>query len=159
MTTNATPYTPRPGSKAEAAVAALSRTPWLSANDLASAMECDRLNVDGNLETAIRHGAIRRVARSGKAGFMLGGSDEPPPDEDTPPALRERSRRAKAKKAAPAPRQVEHKAKPNGDYIEYGHHVGICEDGRVVVIDSGGHVLELSADAARRVAELVMRTS
>lgn len=143
-----TDYTPRPGSKAETAIAALQRTPWMSATDLASELEIDDRNtVGGYLKAAITMGAIRRVARDGIAGFALGGSGTavPEADEATAPGNTRR-------KPHEAPARI-----PRTDYIEYGHHVGICQDGRVIVIDGDGHVLELTAEAARRVAELVQR--
>ena len=105
-----TTYVPRAGSKAEAAVAALGARKWLSADDLAAEVGCDRAQIDGNIAVAIREGLIRRVARDGKAGFALGATGDPPAreDEDDEAApKRVKTRKTKPqKKATPAKRQA-----------------------------------------------------
>jgi hypothetical protein len=159
-------YVPRAGSKAESAVAALSARKWLSADDLAAEVGCDRAQIDGNIAVAIREGLIRRVARDGKAGFALGATGDPPAreyeDGEAAPK-RVKTRKAKPqKKAAPAKtakRQAPAIKPAAGGPINGEHSVGILEDGTVVVIDWEGHAMSLSPVMARKIAELVARTS
>jgi hypothetical protein len=161
-----TTYVPRAGSKAEAAVAALSARKWLSADDLASEVGCDRTCIDSNIAVAIREGLIRRVARDGKAGFSLGSTGEPPAreDEDSEEApKRVKTRKAKSQRKV-APTKPEKRQAPAikpdaGGPINGEHSVGILEDGTVVVIDWEGHAMSLSPVMARKIAELVARTS
>lgn len=155
-----TTYVPRAGSKAEAAIEALKANVWMSVAQLAEAIEVDQFAVHGYVQTAMNHGAVRKVAKDGKAGFMLAGDDGPPEDDDQAEAAPPK-RRLKRKKTA-TPKREPKAAKPakqNGDYIEYGHHVGILEDGTVIVIDEQGHAISLSTATARRIADLVARTA
>lgn len=161
-----TTYVPRPGSKAEAAVVALSTHKWLSADDLAAECECDRNSIDGNIAVAIREGLIRRVARDGKAGFALGSTGDPPAreyEDDEGAPKRVKTRKAKAQKKAAPEKAVKRQApavKPSpAGPINGEHSVGILEDGTVVVIDWHGHAMCLSPVMARKIVELVARTS
>ena len=73
-----TTYVPRAGSKAEAAIEALKGNVWMSVAQLAEAIEVDQFAVHGYVQTAINHGVVRKVAKDGKAGFMLAGGGAPP---------------------------------------------------------------------------------
>lgn len=161
-------YTPRAGSKAEAAIAALQARKWLSAADLAAEIECESANLYGNIAVAITHGLIRRVARDGHAGFALGQTGEPPArdvEDEEGRKVRVQKHR-KPNKAAPAPRQAKPKRAapvaqetPEPHQVNGGQGVGIFEDGTIAIIDEQGHAMSLPADTARRVAELVARTA
>lgn len=158
-------YTPRAGSKAEAAIAALQARKWLSAAELAAEIECERANLDGNIAVAVTHGLIRRVARDGQAGFALGSTGDPPAreyeDEGTAARrIRSAGKKRKAKKQAKPKRAAPVVQEPPAPHsVNGGQSVGILEDGTIVIVDEQGHAMSLPAAIARRVAELVARTA
>lgn len=159
-----TTYVPRAGSKAEAAIAALEAHKWLSAAELAEACECERTSIDGNIALAIQNGLIRRVARDGQAGFALGRTGDPPAreyedDEAAPKRVRSRKAKPAPKKRAKPAKREEQSEPANVRGVMYEHAVGILEDGTVVVVDSIGHAIQISPLTARRIADLVARTS
>lgn len=130
-------YTPRAGSKAEAAITALQRHPWLNVADMALEMECEPPAVHSHLTTAIAHGAIRKVARDGRAGFSLGE----PSTGDAPP-----------QESAQKPRAAPAAAAPTGPCS-----AALAEDDSVLIIDGDRIVLRLTPQQARAVAALASR--
>jgi hypothetical protein len=165
MTTNTAPYTPRPGSKAEAAFVALTESPWLSRLALANAIDTPITSLDANLKAAVEHGALRKVAHDGVAGYMLAG-DTAPPDDDAPAPKKalQQPRRKPLRKAAPAVRAQQPKpAKANGHEAAPAEDddgiIAVLEDGRVAVFagDSVAHML--APRMVRRIIDLVQRLS
>lgn len=65
-------YTPRAGSKAELAIAALATREWISMGEMAEVIDCERHTVNANLVIAEKHGALRKQERDGVAGWALG---------------------------------------------------------------------------------------
>jgi hypothetical protein len=88
----ASTYTPRAGSKAELAIAALERAGWMSNVDLAEEIDVPAKNVGAYLTCGIDNGAIRRVARDGVSGFELADGSAPreasTPAAERPPAVK-----------------------------------------------------------------------
>jgi len=106
-----TTYTPRPGSKAEAAIAILQREGWMSNVDLAAELDVPASNIGGHLGIAQREGVVRSVARDGIAGFALGGTGEPVPDGDVAVRAAAQARRPKLRKDQPAPKARQPRSK------------------------------------------------
>lgn len=149
--TEAAVYTPRPGSKAESALAALEREGWLSVDDMATEIDVDRSAVHAYLGIPIKHGAIRLVARDGKGGFALSGDDQPAT------ASREKFAREK-------PPQLRNRARPNGDAaptvvpaIDPPGSVAIADDGSILLIDGDRITARLTAQQARNIAAMAAR--
>ena len=139
-----TTYVPRPGSRAEAALAALQREGWLSAVDLAVGIDLERKNLDDNISLALREGLIRRVARDGVAGFELGsGTGESAPRAEAPAA----------KRIKPA---VKRTAQP-GNAIARANSVAIVDDGSVLMLDGERIIARLSARQAANIVAFITR--
>lgn len=142
----ASTYTPRTGSKAEAALAALARAGWLSVGDLAAEIDVERARVHSFVAVPMQHGVIVCQKRAGVAGFSLAdaGGHEPaahPPIERRAAAVPARTSRTRA-----APTAIT----PPGS-------VAITDDGSVLVLDGDRVVARLSAQQARNIATLAQR--
>ena len=81
--------------------------------------------------------------------------------EEAPKRVKTRKAKSQRKVAPTKPEKRQAPAiKPDaGGPINGEHSVGILEDGTVVVIDWEGHAMSLSPVMARKIAELVARTS
>ncbi len=149
--TEAAVYMPRPGSKAESALAALEREVWLSIDDMATEIDVERNAVHAYLAVAIKHGAIRLVVRDGKAGFALSGDDQP--------AIAPREKSAREK-----PPQLRNRARPNGSVaptvvpaIDPPGSVAVADDGSILLIDGDRITARLTAQQARNIAAMAAR--
>ena len=142
-----TTYVPRPGSRAEAAVAALQREGWLSAEDLAAGMDVELTNLHGNISVALREGLIRRVERDGVSGFELGSGTA----ESAPRA----AKRVKTRRERPP---QPGNAIPRADHaIDQPGSIAIIDDGSVLLLDGDRIIARLSARQAANIAAFITR--
>lgn len=148
MTASASTYTPRTGSKAEAALAALARAGWLSVGDLAAEIDVERDRVHSFVAVPMQHGVIVLQKRAGVAGFSLAdaGGHEPAAH----PPVERRAAAAAVTARAPRTRATPAVITPPGS-------VAITDDGSVLVIDGDRVVARLSAQQARNIAALAAR--
>ena len=74
------PYTPRPGSKVELAIALLAEEGPQNRARLASEMDCEQKNIEASMKTAIDAGYIIRFKdQDGQTKWMLTQTPEPKP--------------------------------------------------------------------------------
>ncbi|HRO59439.1 MAG TPA: hypothetical protein PK177_09785 [Burkholderiaceae bacterium] len=137
-------YTPRPGSIAERAIAALSESGRMTRRELADAVGCASGHLAPNIEAALKHGAIVKVtvADGGPVFFRLPMSDR---DSDRD-------------EAAPGP-----DAEPESEALVAGRFVALLDPagemelfgGRPVVTGTGVTGVRLSADDVLQLRRLL----
>lgn len=80
--TSTTPYKPRAGSAAEAALRHLQGRGWTTATDLSDGIDVDHGSLHGSMNLAVEHGLVLRELRDGVSSYCL--PDEAPAESPAP---------------------------------------------------------------------------
>lgn len=95
-------YTPRPGSKAEAAALELQARGELSTAELADALDCESGTLHALLAVPIKWGYLAREKRDGITRWRMGDGTPLPEEPDDDPPVQRIVSAARAAKSAPA---------------------------------------------------------